>query len=226
MKMLHAELQKHWIQECQEHGALWLHDDNPKRPHALLASGKHSTGFFNMGILAENAELLDSAADDVVSLLAWQGLHLDDVDRVVGPAMGAITLAHAVARNIARKRNGRPCLCAYAEKSEDGASMLFRRTNIRPDEHVLCVEDVITTGGSVEKVLAAIVQAGGHPLPFVGAILNRSDKVKIDGVWIVSLIDKPMPAWTQEECLLCRQGSEAIRPKGAENWARLTAIYE
>lgn len=224
-KMLSAELQNHWIRLCQEREVLWLHDNNPKRPHALLTSGKHSTGFFNGGILAEDAMLLDSAADDIVSLLAWHGLSLHDVDRVVGPAMGAIMLVHAVARNIARRRDRR-CLCAYTVKSEDGTHMLFQRTPVRQGEHVLCVEDVVTTGQSVEKTLSAVVQAGGNPLPFIGAVLNRGAKVQIGSAWISALIDMPMPAWTQEGCLLCGQGSEAIRPKGAENWARLTASYK
>lgn len=225
MKMLSAELQEKWIRVCQEREVLWLHDGNPKRPHALLTSGKHSTWFFNGSILAEDPALVDSAADDIISRLEWQGPHLDDVDRVVGPAMGAITLVHAVARNIARRRDRR-CLCAYTVKSADGTHMLFERTRIRHGEHVLCVEDVLTTGQSVEKTLSAVVQSGGNPLPFIGAILNRWDVLQICDAWVIPLIDRPMSAWAQEECLLCRQGSEAIRPKGAENWARLTAIYE
>ncbi len=74
-KILSATLQEHWMRVCQENHVLWLHDGNPKRPHALLTSGKHSTGFFNGGILTEDAALLDRAADDIVSRLAWQGLH-------------------------------------------------------------------------------------------------------------------------------------------------------
>jgi len=32
-------------------GALWIHDGNPQRPHALLTSGNHSNGFFNASFI-------------------------------------------------------------------------------------------------------------------------------------------------------------------------------
>ena len=30
-----------WMQEFKRIGALWIHDENPKRPHVVLASGLH-----------------------------------------------------------------------------------------------------------------------------------------------------------------------------------------
>lgn len=219
--------QQGWIEIYQRCGTLWIHDNNPKRPHALLTSGKHSNGFFNSGVVCENPILLDRAADELVTLMQKFGLHIDDVDRVVGPAMGAVTLAFAVARHIGERR-GRTCLCAYAEKSPDGKTMLLSRSNLRLGEHVLCVEDVITTGESIGKTLLAVAQAGGEPLPFVGALVNRSSQTRVHNahsVQIQALVSRAMPAWTAEECPLCSQGSEAIRPKGVENWLRLNAEY-
>jgi hypothetical protein len=35
-----------------------------------------------------------------------------------------------------------------------------------------------------------------------------------------------MPMWTARDCPLCMQGSEAIRPKGKENWDRLNKKYD
>lgn len=45
--MSHESVSDLWIDRFKERDALWLHDGNVRRPHALLTSGKHSDGFFN-----------------------------------------------------------------------------------------------------------------------------------------------------------------------------------
>jgi orotate phosphoribosyltransferase len=227
--------QTNWIECYEQKGALWLHGSNFKQPHALLTSGKHASGFFNSEIVMEDARLLDEACDDLCDLfLLMAGLEVHRVTRVVGPAMGAITLAHSLASCLTSMRNVKsaPCLRAYTEKKveeKDGQKitrMVFDRTKIQPGEKILLCEDVLTTGGSVELTTKAVEEAGGHVEPFVLVLVNRSGLNEVGGKLIVALIDRRMPMWTPEECPLCKQGSEAIRPKGAENWARLNAKYD
>lgn len=215
-----------WISQYQQKGALWIHDGNPQRPHALLTSGKHSNGFFNSELVMEDSFLLDEACFDLVKILEREGVTLNDVDRVVGPAMGAITLAHDISRHIGRVRD-RFCLRAYTEKETDGDEklMVFKKTTIRADERILAAEDVLTTGGSVDLTTTAVTNAGGIVLPFVVVLVNRSGLTEASGKKIVALIDRPMPMWVADECPLCKEGSEAIRPKGTENWGRLNATY-
>ncbi|MCE9643666.1 hypothetical protein K8Q93_00215 [Candidatus Parcubacteria bacterium] len=216
-----------WIAQYQQMNALWMHDGNPKRPHALLTSGQHSGGFFNSSLVMEDPVVLDHAAIELVTSLAKAGLVLSEVDRVVGPAMGAITLAHDVCRHISYM-TGRHCLCAYAEKIGEGKDkeMRFNRTVIRPDEKILLVEDVVTTGSSLALVAEAVTVKGGEVLPFDAALVNRSG-LKMNGErTIVSLIDRHLPSWLPEDCPLCTQGSVAIPPKKpVENWVRLNATY-
>lgn len=217
--------EQEWIEEYQKKGALWIHDENPKRPHALLTSGKHSTGFFNSELIMEDAWLLaDACANLLYKLEIEENVQLDTIDRVVGPAMGAITMAHELARQIA-EGTGRRCLRAYTEKLEDGKTMVFKRTSIGMTESVLLCEDVLTTGGSVSNATAAVAANHGYVSPFVLVLVNRSGLKEVDGKKIISLIDKPMPMWAPEACPLCKQGSEAIKPKAAENWKRLNAEY-
>lgn len=215
-----------WISQYQEKGALWFHDGNPKRPHALLTSGKHSDGFFNSELVMEDSLLLDEACSDLVELLRQNGVDINNVDRVVGPAMGAITLAHDISRHIGRERS-RLCLRAYTEKemAGDRKIMVFKKTSICSGECILPVEDVLTTGGSVGLTATTVTEADGIVLPFVGVLVNRSGLTEADDKKIVALIDRPMPMWTPNECPLCKKGSEAIRPKGTENWNRLNASY-
>lgn len=218
----------YWISQYKKNGALWIREGtSKKRPHALLTSGKHSSGFFNSEIVMEDPCLLDHACSDLINLLE---LNVSTVDRVVGPAMGAITFAHEIARQISHQRyRGLPnCLRAYTEKevSSDGKLMVFNRTTIRSGERVLLCEDVFTTGDSVDLTATAVIKAGGIVLPFVVTLVNRSGFAGMRDRKIISLIDRSMPMWPPEECPLCKEGSKAIRPKGKENWTLLlNAVY-
>ena len=216
-----------WKAQFEKMGALWMHDGNPQRPHALLTSGEHSGGFFNGEQVMEDPFVLDEAAMDLMLSLVGAGLLTEGVDRVVGPAMGAITLAHDLCRHICYS-SGRRCLRAYAEKIGEGKDkeMRFNRTAIRTDETVLLAEDVLTTGGSVELVAEAAAAKGGVVLPFVAVLVNRSGLQEVGGRKIVSLINRHMPNWLPADCPLCKQGSPAIKPKAADNWARLNARYD
>ena len=216
-----------WKREYEQRGALWIHDGNPKRPHALLTSGNHSGGFFNSELVMEDPSLLHAAGFALHEKLESAGLDMEAVHRVVGPAMGAITIAHCVAFHIGEQR-GRPCLRAYTEKEKtegEGEIMVFRRTMIKEFEYILAVEDVLTTGGSVKSTAKAVTNVGGVNLPFIAVLVNRSGLENVNGSKVISLVNRPMPIWKPDQCQLCNQGSVALRPKGKENWERLKASY-
>ncbi|MDB4992245.1 MAG: orotate phosphoribosyltransferase [Parcubacteria group bacterium] len=213
-----------WERRFKHIGALWIHSGRKRAPHALLTSGKHSNGFFNSELVMQDPSLLTEACEDLVELLHNASRFLDEFDRVVGPALGAITLAHEFARTAAVYRKS-PCLRAYTEKRVVAGRdmMVFDRTRVLPGERVLLVEDVITTGKSVTLATRAVDAAGGIPLSLVVSLVNRSGLPAVDGRTIISLINRALPAWESADCPLCKHGSEAIRPKGKENWALLTA---
>src|SRR3989338_203103 len=216
-----------WLREFSVHGAIFTHDRNPRRPHPLLTSELHSNGYFNSGLVTEDSLLLDKVAEDMVRRLERAGSirFVNQIDRVVGPAMGAIKIAHDVSRKIAERR-GRPCLSAYTEPKFTGGKkcMAFKKSCIRPGEHVLLVDDTFTTGKSLFLTEEAVAQAGGIVLKYVCVMANRSAFSHVNDKLIIPLV-KPEPLiWTPEKCPLCRAGSIAIHPKG-ENWARLNARY-
>lgn len=217
-----------WIAEYRRKGALWIHDGNPKRPHALLASGNHSNGFFNSKLVTSDDPLLTFAASDLIELFDESGGDVVAVDAVVGPQTGATKLANFL-RDRIKFQASSSCFAASPYKHNDDGQkfMLFspEELSLLPNQTVLLCEDVLTTGGSVDLAVAATIQAGGRPLPFILVLVNRSGLKEVNGRKIISLIDRPMPMWSPEECPLCQQGSEAIRPKGAEEWARLNADY-
>lgn len=226
--------QEEWYETYQQYNAIWTHDNNPERPHALLKGGEHSSGFFNSELVMEDPVVLKHAAADLVKLLEdTTNTDLDTVNRIVGPAMGGITLASDIAFKVNEWRNSRydfpRCLRAYTEKKDDGpdSPMFFNKTNIRPGEHIVLVEDVLTSGGSVGRTAKAVLEKGGVILPFVLVLVNRSGLKEVDGRLIIALIDRHMPKWdpNKVECPLCKIGSKALRPKENENWAALNAKY-
>ena len=216
-----------WIRLFQEKGVLWIYDGNLKRPHALLTLGQHSNGFFNSKPIIGDERLLNEASCDLTNLFLDSYFDIHGMDRVVGPATGATLLARSIAKFIGLRRE-RPCYWASPEKEGEGPDkrMIFRDTEVLPGERILLCEDVITTGESVALTAYAVARAGGIVIPsYILVLVNRSGRTEVGGRKIIALIHHPMPIWIPDECPLCKQGSEAIRPKGAEEWKRLNATY-
>lgn len=215
-----------WISQYKLKGALWIHDGNQNRPHALLTSGKHSKGFFNSRLVIPDEELLRDAASDLLELFAQQGGEISKVQGVVGPQTGATKLAELLSNELMACAHGE-CFWASPSKHEEGGkkSMVFSSEDlaILPNQSVLLCEDVLTTGGSVDLAVDAVTSARGEVLPFILVLVNRSGLTEIGGRKIIALIDRPMPMWTPDECPLCKEGSEALRPK--DNWTALNATY-
>jgi orotate phosphoribosyltransferase len=229
-----------WMDIFRNLGALWVTDGNPRRPHAELASGRHSGGYFNAEKVAELPSVLDAVAVDLVVLLSevvtCSTAHVIDpnigvlppinkIYGVVGPAMGAITLAHDVARRLTQKFALR-VRRAYVEKdpAKSGA-MTLGRCEIREGATYLLVEDVTTTFGTLEKIADVVRAAGGVVYPVALAIMNRSGSaITPSGLKITSLSSMNESIWDPADCPLCRAGSVAVRPK--LSWAVLNDSYE
>lgn len=215
-----------WIDQYKAKDALWFHDGNVKRPHALFTSGMHSNSFFNSRLVIADDALLREAASDLLELFVKKGGELSEVQGVVGPQTGATRLAELI-RDEVVERVGSRCFWASPAKHEfEGKkSMVFSDEDLGafPRRLVLPCEDVLTTGGSVNLATTAVVAAGGRVLPYILVLVNRSGLAEVGGKKIIALIDREMPMWTPDECPMCKAGSEALRPK--DNWARLNAEY-
>ncbi len=213
-----------WKEIYTRMGALWIHSGNPSEPHALLTSGLHSNGYFNSKPVTENSDrLLDAAGDLLDKLTNFQWRYLE-IERVIGPQTGATKLAKMLAAHIPR------CKWASPEKVTVGGvqKMVFyghRKQKVVRGERVMLCEDVVSTGESLELTAAIVRKLGGKILPYEVALVNRSASSSIDGRQIVSLIHHEMPMWKKEECPLCKQGSEPLRPREGNNWEFLTASY-
>ncbi|MEI8339817.1 MAG: phosphoribosyltransferase family protein [bacterium] len=213
-----------WIEAYRNKGALWIHNGK-KQAHALLRSGLHSSGFFNSRLVIADEEMLQEAASDLVEKYIGTGRSIFDVQVVVGPKTGATKLAELIAKEIS-EITGVTCCWASPEKVEvngqvTAMSFSAEEKAIVNGRAVLMCEDVLTTGGSVERTVKAVEAEGGKVLPFTLVLVNRSGLATVGEKKIIGLIDRAMPMWEPADCPLCKQDSKAIPPK--DNWAELNA---
>lgn len=207
-----------------------MHDGNPRRPHAHLTSNdNHSNGFFNGGLVIADANFtFNGCCHGLKAMLAHTELKaLLEAEhiRVMGPAMGAVGLAAMFAVNLTSLH---PSVSwGYFEKQGEGTSkrMIIPRADIQPYETILIIEDTITTGSSAILGKQAVQEVGASVFPYLISLVNRSGQESINGHKIFSLVDIHLPTWSPEECPLCKEGSQAIKCKGRNNWARLNAEY-
>jgi orotate phosphoribosyltransferase len=132
------------------------------------------------------------------------------VDVVLAPALGGIILSQWVAHHLSRQ-TGREVLAVYAEKVEGGDGFVIKRgyDKLLNGRKVLVLEDVLTTGGSVKKVVAV---AGGHGARIAGvaALCNRGGiaKEELGAVpRLESLVEVNLDSWEEGECPLCKKGT-------------------
>jgi len=209
-------------------GALWTHDGDPTSPHAIVRSGLHTSRYLITDRVAERPRLIDMAAHDIVEKLIDASIDIASIDRIVSPAMSAITIGHSVALRISHK-TGRECFFSVVTIRGDDleSAAVFEQTTVpRKGELCLIVEDVIITGHTNWLVSRAIQSLGARVLPCDASIVNRSGASQIEGHDIASAftLDITGSQWKPNDCPLCAAGSEAIpRAKLPQNWARLTA---
>ena len=128
--------------------------------HFILTSGRHSYSYFQGGKSLLYPKYLEFCSKNIADHLKE-----NEIDLVVSPAIGGIVLGTEVGR-LLRKRT------VFAERV-DGEMKLRRGFEIKTNEKILIVEDVITTGGSVKEVMR-LVQSFGADIIGVGVIVDRS----------------------------------------------------
>ena len=116
-----------------------------------LSSGKKSNYYINMKKAITEPEILST-----ISKLITQKIDLYDIDKVAGPALGAVPIATAVSLE-----SKLPLLMIRKEKKGYGTSKLIEG-ELNEGDNVIVVEDVSTTGGSLLKAIRAINDNGGN----------------------------------------------------------------
>lgn len=179
---------------------LKIFEDNHvlQQGHFVLTSGLHSDRYAQCARIFEYPEIAVEICGDLA-----EKLKDIPVDLVMGAAVGGITLAYEVARQL-----GVPNI--FAER-ENGELKLRRGFTIPSGARVLIVEDVVTTARTVNEMLPLIEQAGAEAAA-IACILDRTGgKVDFD-VPFVSELALDVRNYEPEACPMCAEGPAAVEP--------------
>lgn len=165
--------------------------------HFELSSGRHSDRYVQCALL-----LSHPADAEMVGGALAERLRDTNPDLVVGPALGGVIIAHEVARAL-----GTPCV--FTER-KDGAMSLRRGFSVPAGARVVVIEDVVTTGGSAKEVVVLLQEMGAEVVA-VGSMIARAPTSPFEQRY-ESLLSLPIESWAAEECPLCKQGGQAIKP--------------
>ena len=138
-------------------------------------AGRLSPYFFNAGLFDDGSKLGKLAGFYAERLIA-SGL---DFDMIFGPAYKGITLAAAVAMELARRGRNVPFAYNRKEAKDHGEGGTLVGAPVKG--RVLIIDDVISAGTSVRESIQMIEAAGATPCG-VSIALDRQEKAAEGGV--------------------------------------------
>ncbi len=159
--------------------------------HFRLSSGLHSDTYVQSVKVLQHPDLGRRLGDELAALFGGE-----TIDVVIAPALGGVVIGYMVALALSRRM-------VFAERRE-GEFVLRRGQELLAGERALLIEDVITTGGSVEEVAALVRRCGAEPVA-VGALVERGPARKLS-MPKKALVELDIGSWQPEECPLCAQG--------------------
>lgn len=166
--------------------------------HFLLSSGLHSAGYVQCALVLQYPGIADELGKALASFFTKE-----KPDVVIAPALGGVIIGQSVAKALGVR--------AVFTERKDGRMLLRRGFSISPDEKVLVVEDVITTGKSTQEVIT-VIEKTGAPICGVGCIIDRSaETISFPGTFNC-LLKLDIKSFSAEACPLCTQGIPAVKP--------------
>ncbi|MGH2575718.1 MAG: orotate phosphoribosyltransferase [Ignavibacteria bacterium] len=166
--------------------------------HFILTSGLHSPQYIEKFRILENPEYTEQLCKALADMFRD-----DNVTVVVGPMTGGIILAYEVGKQLGAK--------AMFTERVDGKMKFRRGFKLSPDDRVLIVEDIITTGGSVNEVIDEIKKTKAT-IVGLGYLVDRSNgKAKFD-IPAKALLKIDVTTYPPENCPMCKEGSAAVKP--------------
>jgi orotate phosphoribosyltransferase len=167
--------------------------------HYVLSSGLHSSTYLQSALVLQHpteAAILGRALS--------QHFKAHEVETVASPAIGGLIIGHEVARALGAR-------FVWTERDDGGQMTLRRGFSVRPQERVLVIEDVLTTGGSTRETIAALSRDGASVVG-AGSIIDRSGGLVDLEVTFAALAKLDVPAFEPSKCKACVQGVPLVKP--------------
>jgi orotate phosphoribosyltransferase len=166
--------------------------------HFVLTSGLHSTQYIEKFRVLEQPKYTEMLCKELAKKFADE-----NVTVVVGPMTGGIILAYETGRQLGTK-------AIFTERVY--GEMKFRRGfTLAPEDRVLIVEDIITTGGSVLEVIEDVKKLKAN-IAGIGCLVDRSNgKAKFDYPF-KPLVTMNVVSYKSNECPQCKERVPFTKP--------------
>src|SRR5438128_2099488 len=167
--------------------------------HVLLPSGQHTSEYIEKTLVTTEPSFTEGLGAVIAKHFAqWP------IDVVLSTGPGALILSHCVAR----AHPSRPVVVYGTKGLARGTRQVtlpaeFQRL-IRPGTKVLLVEDLVSTGSTLNLLIELAEQLGAQ-IAGVGCLWRRTS-VDLGGRPVFSLVSRDFPTYSPEECPLCRKG--------------------
>ena len=166
--------------------------------HFVLSSGLHSAVYLQCALVLQHPK----QAEELGRRIA-ENFRDENIETVASPAIGGLIIGHEVARALDAR-------FIWTER-EDGTMTLRRGFAVKPDERVLIVEDVVTTGGSTRETVEALRRSGANVVA-AASIIDRSLGAADVGVRRIALATLDVSSVEPAVCEACGRGEQPIKP--------------
>lgn len=166
--------------------------------HFRLSSGLHSTGYLQCALVLQHP----AHAERLGGAIAARTRHLNPTV-VLSPALGGIVIGHEVGRALGLR-------AVFAERQE-GKLSLRRGFTLSPQDRVLVIEDVVTTGGSTRETMDVARAAGGRVIGAASIVDRNAGSARFE-VPFETLFSVDVATYQPDTCPLCAQGLPVVKP--------------
>ena len=164
--------------------------------HFRLSSGLHSGAYLQSALVLQHPPHAEALGRAIAELVRHTNPSV-----VMSPALGGLIIGHEVARALGVR-------AIFAERV-DGALTLRRGFALAPDDRVLVVEDVVTTGLSTRETIAV---AAGSTVVGAASIIDRSGRGGDLPVALHALVEYVVTNYEPDQCPMCAAGQPVTTP--------------
>lgn len=169
--------------------------------HFILSSGRRSPVFLQKALVFAQPEV----SERLCAALSRQVLaKFGDVTVVTGPAIGGIIPGYEMARQLGAR-------AMFAERDDDDQLIYKRGFEFGPEDRILIMEDIVTTGKSFRETVDALKSQDGTLLG--GAcIIDRSNGTADVGCDLLALARVDFPDYDPSELPPELAAMEPVKP--------------
>jgi orotate phosphoribosyltransferase len=174
--------------------------------HFVYTSGKHGRAYINKSAIYAREETVKLLCSSIAYLFLF-----DHVEVVVGPETGgnnSNVLSKWTAYYLA-ERCHRTVISVSAKMVGDRFVIKKESEGLISGKNVLVVDDVVTTGGTIRKIVETVRSLGGF-VAKAAALCRRTDVAEIDlgspPPALYALTTMKLDSWDADQCPLCAKG--------------------